>query len=368
MIDASRESPDVKIPVSVLTMMIIIIIHAVSSPASVSVKLSSSHALSGSTSNSIPTPTFTSALSLFLSKTTYLKGSSNVSNDTPLSKIDSTVVNSGSSTISSNNDNVAVISEGSSVLNHGGESAVSMETSSSSSIALAAETSGASVSTSIRIFSIAGNSETHPGLSTASAIAMLTTQVVIASQTILMPSSAVSKLVVAGTTLAATGPAATIGDQVVFLQSGALVVGTSTISFMGAEETVTVGDVVHSLPNNGALLVAETTIKSGASAVTIAETAVSLSFSNLVIEFSTIALASSPLDVIHTTSTAPITPYPSEVVTLNHTITQGSPAITISGTAISLGSTGLMIGSKISFLPSSSLDVVHTTSSQPIIP
>lgn len=288
-------------------------------------------------------------------------------NDTPLSKIDSTVINSGSSTISSNNDNVVVISEGSSVLNHGGESAVSMGTSSSSSIVLATETSDASVSTSIRIFSIASNSETHLGFSTASAIAMPTTQAVIASQTILMPSSAVSKLVVADITLTVTDSAATIEDQVIFLQSGALIVDISTIFFMSAEGTVTVGDVVHSLPNNGALLVAETTIKPDASAVTIVETAVSLSFSNLVIEFSTIALASSPLNVIHTTSTAPITLYPSEIVTLNHTITQGFLAITISGIAISLGSTDLMIGSKISFLPFSSLDVVHTTSPQPVI-
>ena len=181
----------------------------------------------------------------------------------------------------------------------------------------------------------------------------------VASQTIFFPSSAVSQLVVAGTTLAAAGSAATIGDQVVHLQSSALVVDATAFAFKspgGAVPFATVGDyIIHSVPESGILAIASTTLSPGASAVTVAGTEVSLGSSGLVIGSSTIALSSSPLDVFHTASGQAITAYPSKVVTLGHTITQGAPAVTISDTAISLGSSGLVVGGSILVLPTQAL-------------
>lgn len=349
--------PGVKIPVSALTKTVVTTTQGVNSLASNSVEHSTTNALPGPTPTLIPTSTPTLSLSTSPSTTFSPKGSSDVPSDMFSSRDSSTVIISGDST----------------VLKNGCEPTISVTTSvGSQSAALAAQISDPPVSASTRISIVAINSEIYPQPSSTSALAVPATQAVVASQTLLLPSSAVSQLVVAGITLAATGPAATIGGQVVSLQSGELVVGTSTHSFAGPGGPIPVanvgGYVVHSSPENGAVFVAGATMNPGASAVTIAGTAVSLGASDLVIGSSTIALASSPLNVIYATSTQPITPYPTEVMTLGHTITQGAPAITISGTAISLGSTGLMIGSKTVSLPSSPLDVVHTTSPQPIIP
>jgi hypothetical protein len=349
--------PGVKIPVSALTKTVVTTTQGVNSLAPSSAEHSTTNALPGPTPTPIPTSTPTLSLSTSPSTTFSPKGSSDVPSDMSSSRDSSTVIISGDST----------------VLTNGREPTISVTTSvSSQSTALAAQISDAPVSASTRISIVAINSEMYPHPSSTSALAVLATQAVVASQTLLLPSSAVSQLVVAGTTLAATGPAATIGGQVVSLQSGELVVGTSTHSFAGPGGSIPVatvgGYVVHSSPDYGAVVVAGTTMNPGASAVTIAGTAVSLGASDLVIGSSTIALASSPLNVIYATSPQPITPYPTEVMTLGHTITQGAPAITISGTAISLGSTGLMIGSKTVSLPSSPLNVVHTTSPQPIIP
>lgn len=204
MVGIPQGPPGVKIPVSALTTTVTTTTHAASRSASGSVESSSSHALPGLYPNPMSTSTATPAPNPSPSKTPFPKGSSNVASDTSLSK-------DGSTTISSD-DNAAVNSGGSSNINNGDESAVSVATASSSSIALAVQHSGASVPPSIRILSIAGNSEMLAHPSATSATAVPATQAVVASQTILLPSSAVSQLAIAGTTLAASGPAATIAD------------------------------------------------------------------------------------------------------------------------------------------------------------
>ena len=349
--------PGVKIPVTALTKTVTTTTQGVNPVAAVSTETSNSYALPGPTPVPVPTPTLTPTPNPPPSPISYPRGSSDVPSATFPGKESSTVI----------------VGDGSSVLKNSGEPAPYVDSSASSpSASPAVHNTAAPLSTNIGLPSVAVNSETYANPSPASPIAIPTTQAIVASQTISLPSSAVSQLVVAGTTVAAAGPAATIGDQVVSLQSGALIVGTSTHSFVapdGTNPVATIGSyVVHSLPDQGALVVAGSTLNPGDSAVTIAGTAVSLGSANLVIESSTIALSSFPKNAVYDTLAQQSIPYPVEVMTLGHTITQGAPAVTISGTPVSLGSTGLAIGSTTISLAPSLTNAIYTTSAQPTTP
>ena len=331
--------PGVKIPVSALTTTITTTTHGINSLPPASLQTSSSSALPGPSPNPISTPTPTTSPSPSTSNSPNPQQSSESPGTSP-SKESSAVIAGGSSSVSK----------------AAGESAVAVgNPASSPTTSLAIQNSPTLNSLNNGVPSAPINSLTQPSPSSVIASALPVTQAVVASQTIPLPSSAVSQLVVAGTTLAAAGPAATMGDQVVSLQSSALIVGTSTHLFVPSGEptaVTTIGNyIVHSVPDKSALVVAGSTLNPGASAVTIAGTAISLGSSNLVIGSSTIALSYPPQEESYANSAQQAGSYPTEVVTLGHTITQGAPAITVSGTPISLGSSGLAIGSTMISLP-----------------
>ena len=126
--------------------------------------------------------------------------------------------------------------------------------------------------------------------------------VVVAGHTISLPPST-SKLPVAGTTLSVNGPAATVSGQLISLADGGLVIGTQMRSFVAPPATFVTavgGQTFSRVAQNGAIVVAGSTISRGAPAIEISGVSISLN----------------PSAIIYGSSTVPIPPFtPTNVIT-----------------------------------------------------
>lgn len=97
-------------------------------------------------------------------------------------------------------------------------------------------------------------------------------------------------------------------------------------------------------PNRETIVMADSTVLAGASAITLGGTKISLDTSRLVYGTNTVILSPSPAQVF-TAAGHTITSSPNGVLVSGENIESGEPAITISGAAVSLGNGGLKIGS-----------------------
>ena len=188
------------------------------------------------------------------------------------------------------------------------------------------------------------------------------TVLAVAGQTLTANPSAFS---IAGTIISAGGPAVTIEGTAISLdQSGALAIGSNTISLMNPSPTPVATEVFSVAgqtftPNPSAFSIAGTTISANGPAVTISGTRISLGENGaLEIGSSTISLptlSDTPSNRVFTVAGQTFTPNPLAFSIAGTTISADGPAVTISGTRISLGENGaLEIGSSTISLPSPS--------------
>lgn len=198
------------------------------------------------------------------------------------------------------------------------------------------------------------------GSSTISLAAQVpSTVLAVAGQTFTANPSAFS---IAGTIISAGGPAVTIKGTAISLdQSGALAIGSNTISLMNPSPTPFATEVFSVAgqtftPNPSAFSIDGTTISANGPAVTISGTIISLGQNGaLKIGSSTISLPSlseTRPNRVYTVAGQTFTPNPLAFSIAGTTISAGGPAVTISGTRISLGENGaLEIGSSTISLP-----------------
>ena len=188
----------------------------------------------------------------------------------------------------------------------------------------------------------------HPGTPTTKAI--------VGGQTLSLPHSPTSNLVVAGTTLYVDGPAATISGQLVSLAHEGLVVDSSTLSFAAPASEATAiatvsGQTISRSPANGAIVVGGSTVSLNAPAVSVAGIRVSVNPSGLIVGSDTISLPPPGPSSVFTAAGQILTAVHSGIVISGQTLTPGAPAITVSGTAISLGTSDIVIGASTLPLP-----------------
>jgi len=266
MIDAPQGPPGVKIPVHALTTTITTTTQAISSPTSVSLELSSSHALPGSNPNSIPTSTLSpssspsSSLSSSpssspsSSKIPYSERSSNVPSETSLSKYDSTVINGDSSTTISSDEHTAVTT------------AITV-----SGTTMSLSTSGL----------VLGSSTIH--LPTQ---ALSPTASVLGSYTFTANTAAIA---IGGTTLTEGASAATISDTVISLGSSELIVGSSIFTLPASlpSSLLTINRVTFTIKSTG-VQISDSTLSADGSAITIDGLRISLGTADIAIGTSTI--------------------------------------------------------------------------------
>ena len=163
-------------------------------------------------------------------------------------------------------------------------------------------------------------------------------------------------LVVVGQTVA-QGQKATISGTVVSVGSSNFVLGSSTYALPANTPPPVGGQAVQAAPNGG-LVVAGQTIAQGQQA-TIAGTLVSIGSSNIIVGGSTYPppgiLAAKPTPAGLSIGGQAIQTAPNGgLVIAGQTISQGSPATTISGTILSVGSSNIVLGSSTYALPSHS--------------
>ena len=266
MIDAPQGPPGVKIPVHALTTTITTTTQAISSPTSVSLELSSSHALPGPNPNSIPTSTLSpssipssspsSSLSSSpsSSKIPYSEGSSNVPSETSLSKYDSTVINGDSSTTISSDEHTAVTT------------AITV-----SGTTMSLSTSGL----------VLGSSTIH--LPTQ---ALSPTASVLGSYTFTANTAAIA---IGGTTLTEGASAATISGTVISLGSSELIVGSSIFTLPASlpSSLLTINRVTFTIKSTG-VQISDSTLSADGSAITIDGLRISLGTADIAIGTSTI--------------------------------------------------------------------------------
>jgi len=258
MIDAPQGPPGVKIPVHALTTTITTTTQAISSPTSVSLELSSSHALPGPNPNSIPTSTLSPSSipssSPSSSKIPYSEGSSNVPSETSLSKYDSTVINGDSSTTISSDEHTAVTT------------AITV-----SGTTMSLSTSGL----------VLGSSTIH--LPTQ---ALSPTASVLGSYTFTANTAAIA---IGGTTLTEGASAATISDTVISLGSSELIVGSSIFTLPASlpSSLLTINRVTFTIKSTG-VQISDSTLSADGSAITIDGLRISLGTADIAIGTSTI--------------------------------------------------------------------------------
>ena len=198
------------------------------------------------------------------------------------------------------------------------------------------------------------------GSSTISLVAPVSSTVLaVAGQTFTANPSAFS---IAGTIISAGGPAVTIKGTAISLdQSGALAIGSNTISLMNpsptpvATKAFTVAGQTFT-PNPSAFSIAGTTISANGPAITISGTRISLGENGaLEIGSSTISLPSPsdpPPNRAYTVAGQTFTPNPYAFPIAGTIVSAGGAAVTVGGTIISLGPSGaLAIGSSTVDLP-----------------
>jgi hypothetical protein len=258
MIGEPQGPPGVKIPVHALTTTITTITQAVSSPTSVSLKPSSSHALPGSNPNSIPTstlsPSSSSSSSSSSSKIPYSEGSSNVPSETSLSQYDSTVINGDSSTTISSDEHTAVTT------------AITV-----SGTTMSLSTSGL----------VLGSSTIH--LPTQ---ALSPTASVLGIYTFTANTAAIA---IGGTTLTEGASAATISGTVISLGSSELIVDSSTFTLPTSlpSSLLTINRVTFTIKPTG-VQISDSTLSADGSAITIDGLRISLGTADIAIGTSTI--------------------------------------------------------------------------------
>lgn len=171
------------------------------------------------------------------------------------------------------------------------------------------------------------------------------------------------------------------GSTISLDQSGALAIGSSTISLtsppftvLAAEEFTVAGQIFA--PNPSAFSIAGTTISANGPAATVSGTIISLAYDGILrVGGSTISLLS-PSDTlpdeVYTVAGQTFTPNPSTFSVAGTTISANGPAITVGGTIVSLAYDGaLRIGSStISLLSPSDtpLEKVYTVAGQTFTP
>ena len=212
-------------------------------------------------------------------------------------------------------------------------------------------------------------------LTTSSSITILT----VAGQTFTPNPSA---FFIADSIVSAGGPAVTVNGTAINLdQSGALAIGSTTISLTNASPTpfapnaFTVAGQTFT-PNPSAISIAGTTISADGPAVTISGTIVSLGSNGaLEIDSSTISLptlSETPPNKIYTVAGQTFTLNPSAFPIAGTIVSAGGSAVTIDGTIISLDPSGaLAIGSStidLSNLSDPPSSKVYTVAGQTFTP
>ncbi len=187
----------------------------------------------------------------------------------------------------------------------------------------------------------------------------LPTPLVVAGQTASV--NADGAVAIGSQTVAAGANAITVGGTPLSLGPSGLVVGSKTIppaKMTEASAVATIaGQAITPVPVGAGYVVAGSTVAQGAPFVTISGTPVSLGVSGIVVGSETIQLPNIPeASLVATIAGQPITASPvrGAYVVAGSTITQGAPAITISGTPVSLGQE-LIVGSSTVKIPPESV-------------
>lgn len=157
-----------------------------------------------------------------------------------------------------------------------------------------------------------------------------------------------SNIQIAGVTVSEGAPTTTINNTPISLGTNHLMVGSSTVPY-GAATTpqsavaITMNGKTYTI-QNGAIQVAGVTVLEGALATTISNTLISLGPSNFILGSSTISYHM-PYATAITINNEPLNLESSAVIVAGSiTVSEGAPAVTVSGTAISLGSAEIVAG------------------------
>ncbi|KAI9743190.1 MAG: hypothetical protein M1835_002935 [Candelina submexicana] len=155
-------------------------------------------------------------------------------------------------------------------------------------------------------------------------------------------------VVIVGTTLSPNAPAITVAGKPVSLGAQGLVVGSSTVSLPTLTQAPLFsagGQPLTVLPSG--IAIAGTTLVPQAPPITIGGTAISLGTNGLVVGTSTIPLPSSvslPSAVTIAGQAYAVTKVADGIVIADTTIRSGQSPVTISGTPVALASSRLIIG------------------------
>jgi len=153
---------------------------------------------------------------------------------------------------------------------------------------------------------------------------------------------------IAGVTVSEGAPATTISNTPISLGTNHLMIGNNTILYSAASApppavAITMNGETYTIQNS-AIQFGGVTVSEGAPATTISNTPISLDPSNFILGSSTI-LYSMPSATAITINNEPLNLESSAVIVAGSiTISEGAPAVTVSGTAISLGSTDIVVG------------------------
>ena len=163
-------------------------------------------------------------------------------------------------------------------------------------------------------------------------------------------------VIIDGKTLAPGASAITISGTPVSLGASGLVVGSSTYDLPTPTQTsstiTSIGGQTFTISPDGGVIIAGTTLTSGASGVTISGTPISLGASGLVVGSSTYTIPTSSSNPTTLTFNGETYTIASGEVHVDGTVISAGQEATISGTEISLGASGLVVGSQTITLPS----------------
>jgi len=157
-----------------------------------------------------------------------------------------------------------------------------------------------------------------------------------------------SAVQIAGVPVSEGALATTISNTAISLGTNHLIIGSSTLLYSTTSPppsavAITMNGETYTIQNS-AIQVAGVKVSEGAPATTISNTPISLGPSNLILGSSTIPY-SMPSATAITINHEPLNLESSAVIAAGSiTISEGAPAVTVSGTAISLGSAGIVVG------------------------
>jgi len=157
-----------------------------------------------------------------------------------------------------------------------------------------------------------------------------------------------SAVQIAGVTVSEGALATTISNTAISLGTNHLIFGSSTLPYSATSPpssavTITMNGEAYTIQNS-AIQIAGVTVSEGAPATTISKTPISLGPSNLILGSSTIPY-NMPSATAITVNNEPLNLESSAAIAAGSiTISEGAPAVTVSGTAISLGSADIVVG------------------------